>query len=78
MSPDLHAAHMRSMLHAEVGPDRNCTYSEVVHGAQFLRTGLSIGNCLHTLVLAAQYDCHELFESAVGTHGQLCFLCGRV
>ena len=32
---------------------------------QFLRSQLSISNCLHTLVLAAQYDCHNLFEDAV-------------
>ena len=32
---------------------------------QFLRSQLSITNCLHTLVLAAQYDCHDLFEDAV-------------
>ena len=34
-------------------------------GMQFLRSELSIRNCLHTLVLAVQYDCHQLFEDAV-------------
>ena len=34
-------------------------------GMQFLRAGLTTSNCLHTLVLAAQYDCHSLFDNAV-------------
>lgn len=34
-------------------------------GMQFLRAGLTTNNCLHTLVLAAQYDCHSLFDNAV-------------
>ena len=69
---------MRCMLHAEVTRQESAPFSEVVHGVQFLRTGLSIGNCLHTLVLAAQYDCHELFESAVSNQDQLYFLYGRL
>lgn len=69
---------MRCMLHAEVTRQESAPFSEVGHGVQFLRMGLSIGNCLHTLVLAAQYDCHELFESAVGNQDQLCSLHGRL
>lgn len=34
-------------------------------GVQFLRAQLTIRNCLHTLVLAAQYDCNNLFDNAV-------------